>query len=348
MSSDPSTDRPDPLPPDDQAIEATLAWLERARLALENLDSALGPAVGARLLRRDARQDIGLALGRAAEDAAKVLRDRDWVAAAQAVNLELTASVLRLTDETWRACQQLSRYPYRDLRANDGFLEQIQAGLKAPDHTFGQLAERLVADQARRQTQAVPPEGKTRPGMSLKEAVDRLERLRSQGERFTSQRELEKRIGCSLGTVCKALKETEELRLWSERPEASPRVVGQSRNPGPGAAERAAISREPNPADAAAEAELRELSETDAKLRELIEKNPDERAFCNEMQARASDEFVSWYTGQPPGVRRDIRQVWAEITTSDPDTKERFFTLRPADQIAWFDDHDRGPRAHPR
>jgi hypothetical protein len=149
MSGNPSADYPDPLPPDDRALEDTLTSLRRATRALSRLDSALGSAVGAHFLRRDARQDLGRALHRAARNAARVLAERGWVAAAQAVNLELTASVLRLADPARAACWGLARHPYRDFRANNEFLERMRACLAAPRHAYGQLRRALLAYQAR-------------------------------------------------------------------------------------------------------------------------------------------------------------------------------------------------------
>jgi hypothetical protein len=219
--------------------------------------------------------------------------------------------------------------------------------LPAGEEKLGEL--RWLAQRAAATTPSPPgddqppgpetaPSADKRPSMLVQEVTARLERLRSQGERFPGQRQLADRIGCSVGNVNNALQTTDLLVAWSKskQSEAAPRVVVQSRSPGSGVAEQAAISREPDPSDAAAEAELREL----------IEKNVGERAFCHEMRSRAPD-FLRWYTGQPPGDRRDIRQAWADITASDPDARGRFFTQSLADQIASFDNAEPGPEAHP-
>jgi hypothetical protein len=159
MSGDPSADRPAPLPPDDQAIDNALAWVRRAIQALDNLDSALGPAVGARHLRRDARQDIGLGLLRAAKNAEEVLAERDWVAAVEAIDTDLAATVLRLMDAARAACWGLGRHPYRDFRANEDFLQQIRDGLMAPRHAFRQLCEALSAARLLRRGSATTSPG---------------------------------------------------------------------------------------------------------------------------------------------------------------------------------------------
>ena len=60
--------------------------------------------------------------------------------------------------------------------------------------------------------------------MSSDEAAPRLERLRSQGEEFQTQRHYETEFGCSLATINKALKTSEALKAWSGEGAASPRT----------------------------------------------------------------------------------------------------------------------------
>jgi hypothetical protein len=70
--------------------------------------------------------------------------------------------------------------------------------------------------QAAGQTQA--------DGVTWREAAERLERLRTQGEPWTSQQEMAKRLGCSSGTINKAIKQTPSLKAWAKRPPAAPRA----------------------------------------------------------------------------------------------------------------------------
>jgi hypothetical protein len=158
-----------------------------------------------------------------------------------------------------------------------------------------------TATPAAGDTETLPSEGK-RHGMSVEDVAERLNRLRLQGEPWTSQEKVAKRIGCSSSTVNKAIDTTTiaELKAWA-KPEAAPRAVGQGQSPGPGAGELAPVSREPDPANAAAEDELRDLAE-----------NADaEQAFRDEMRSRAND-FLLLYMKQNPGVRRACRQRWED------------------------------------
>ena len=106
-----------------------------------------------------------------------------------------------------------------------------------------------------------------KPGMSVQEAAARMERLRSQGEPYTSQHKLAKALGCSSKTVNEAIHKTPSLQGWAKQQgKATPRA--QSINPV--VTDNKAQSREPDPAD-------------DAAIREYLERDltPEERAFFN-------------------------------------------------------------------
>ena len=64
----------------------------------------------------------------------------------------------------------------------------------------------------------------TKPtGMSWEDAAERLERLREQGEPFTSQSDLANRFGCSPSTVHKAIHSSLTLTAWSKSNAAIPK-----------------------------------------------------------------------------------------------------------------------------
>jgi hypothetical protein len=106
-----------------------------------------------------------------------------------------------------------------------------------------------------------------RAGMAWQEAAERMERLRRQGEPYTSQHKLAEQFGCSSWTINKAIKETPPVQVWAKRSGAAPRA--QSINDA--VTDRTAQSREPDPED-------------DAAIREYLERDnltPEERAFFN-------------------------------------------------------------------
>jgi hypothetical protein len=61
-------------------------------------------------------------------------------------------------------------------------------------------------------------------GLSWQEVAKRLERLRSQGEPFTSQHKLAKQLRCSSGTIHKAIKNTPILHKWAKQPGSIPKA----------------------------------------------------------------------------------------------------------------------------
>lgn len=137
---------------------------------------------------------------------------------------------------------------------------------------FGHLAldHRPEAESAKPTTPE--PEGK-----SWNEVAKRLERLRAQGESFTSQAKLAKAIGCSAFTVNKAIHSNADLQQWAKRPGAVPKAQSIT----PVVTDTASQSREPDPAD-------------DAAIREYLERNltPDERAFFNSLSREGQLVFL--------------------------------------------------------
>jgi hypothetical protein len=134
----------------------------------------------------------------------------------------------------------------------------------------------------------------TKPeGMPWREAADRMERLRTQGERFTSQQKLAEQLGCSAATIHKAIQNTPSLREWANRPPAALRA--QSLTPwkkGEGhidvVTERAPQRREPSPED-------------DLAIREFIEK--------------ADGETKAWFLSLPVEEQLDY--------LNDPDRHQK-------------------------
>jgi biotin operon repressor len=116
-------------------------------------------------------------------------------------------------------------------------------------------------------------------GMTRQEATSRMEQLRTQGEPWTSQQKMAKRLGCSSGTINKAIRESPQLRVWARRQTvATPRA--QSINDV--VTDHIAQSREPDPAEEAA-------------IREYLEREdlrPEERAFFNGLSREDQLEFL--------------------------------------------------------
>jgi hypothetical protein len=127
--------------------------------------------------------------------------------------------------------------------------------------------------------------------MSCREAAERMDRLRIQGEAWTSQHEMAKRLGCSSGTINKAIRRTPELQNWA-KPQATTAPRAQSLNKV--VADRTAQSREPDPED-------------DAAIREFIE--------------RADPQTKAWFLGLARDKQLEV--------VSDPDKHPRILRRKP-------------------
>jgi len=103
-------------------------------------------------------------------------------------------------------------------------------------------------------------------GMSWQEAAERLERLRQQGEPYTSQQKFAKQFGCAPATINKAIRNTPSLKVWAK---VDPTPKAQSINEV--VTDSTAQNRELGPED---EAAIREYLERD-------DITPEERAFFN-------------------------------------------------------------------
>lgn len=97
--------------------------------------------------------------------------------------------------------------------------------------------------------------------MTWQEAAQRMERLRTQGEAFTSQHKLANDLGCSSGTINKAIKATVSLQAWAKVQTAAPRA--QSINNV--VTDRTAQRSEVDPQDDAAIREFIELADPKTK-----------------------------------------------------------------------------------
>jgi hypothetical protein len=103
--------------------------------------------------------------------------------------------------------------------------------------------------------------------MDWRGAAERMNRLRIQGEQWTSYSKMAEQIGCSKATIFKAVKQISELQTWA-KPQTTSAPRAQSINDV--VTDHAAQRRELDPAD-------------DAAIREYLERDlsPDERAFFN-------------------------------------------------------------------
>jgi hypothetical protein len=97
--------------------------------------------------------------------------------------------------------------------------------------------------------------------MTWQEAAEQMERLRAEGQAFSSQQKLADKFGCSSGTINKAIRQTPSLEAWAKRQTAAPRA--QSINDV--VTDRTAQSTEPNPEDNAAIREFIESADSETK-----------------------------------------------------------------------------------
>jgi hypothetical protein len=114
--------------------------------------------------------------------------------------------------------------------------------------------------------------------MTWQKVAERLERLRTQGEPFTSQHNLAKQLCCSSGTINKAIRETPSLHAWAKKTDAAPRA--QSLNDV--VTDRTAQSRELDPSEETA-------------IREYLEREdltPEARAFFNSLSTEDQLDFL--------------------------------------------------------
>lgn len=99
-----------------------------------------------------------------------------------------------------------------------------------------------------------------KPAMTWQEAAERLERLREQGEPWTSQRAMADKLKCSAATVGRAIEQTPELKTWAA-PAGKPRAQSMTAVVTDGTAQ----SRELSPEDNAAIREFIETAEPEVK-----------------------------------------------------------------------------------
>jgi len=117
-------------------------------------------------------------------------------------------------------------------------------------------------------------------GMTWQDAAERAKRLRAQGEPWTSYREIAGRFSCSTQTIHKAIHSSPELTTWAKpKGAAAPRA----QNLNPVVTDSTAQATEPDPAEDAADAELRRLIEEAA---------PDVRAWLHKLTPEQQREFV--------------------------------------------------------
>ena len=116
------------------------------------------------------------------------------------------------------------------------------------------------------------------PGMSWKDAAERMKRLCAAGETFTSQHKLAVQFGCSSGTINKAIHKTPcAAGLGKCQTSSHPRAQSISDV----VTDRTSQAREPDPAD-------------DAAIREYLDADltPEERAFFNGLSTENQLDFL--------------------------------------------------------
>jgi hypothetical protein len=109
-----------------------------------------------------------------------------------------------------------------------------------PSEPEAPAAPAARTDSADAQPEAEAPRKAT---WTWQEAAECLERLRQQGEPYTSHEKLAKQLGCPKTTVHKAIKKTASLQAWARRQPKDPKA--QSLNPV--VSDNTAQTREPEP-----------------------------------------------------------------------------------------------------
>ncbi len=130
-------------------------------------------------------------------------------------------------------------------------------------------------------------------GMPWQEAAKRLERLRAQGEAWTSCHVLAEKFSCPSGTIYKAIKSTPELKSWAKQKTAT---ASRAQSINDVVTDNTTQDRVPNPED-------------DAAIREHLEREdlkPEERAFFN-------------------GLSRENQLLFL----NDPDKHQKIFGRKP-------------------
>ncbi len=162
--------------------------------------------------------------------------------------------------------------------------------------------EASPASVMRRESSGEKPPTDDEASMTWQEAATRLERLRLQGEPFTSQAKLAAQLKCSPSTVNRAIWETPSLQPWA-KPETISAPKAQSLTDM--VTDNMAQVREPDPAG------LLEKKDVDFVLLWLVEQvEPDERpALLKQLASNSPEE----------------RQKMAELLANDPEKSDKIW-----------------------
>ncbi len=176
--------------------------------------------------------------------------------------------------------------------------------------------------------------GAPQKGMSWQEAMKRLLRKKSQGEKWTSYAKMAGQLGCSVATVSRAVGESEELQKWVGRQPVS-RV--QSLNETVIGRNHVTDKRESDPQDDAAEVELRKLFEA---------ADPDEKAFLNSISGGPRD-YLSWYIDQTARERQKHRKAYKSRVEFDATAKAWFLNTASLEQkLEYLNDTQRHQKSY--
>lgn len=195
-------------------------------------------------------------------------------------DVALKAKLIDLSDEL------CNPFPSFGIRATEhpsqwlARLIELQEALRAATPMAVPLTPQVL-QSSRRWTSALAPTATStcKPdGMTWKEAAERLNRLRLQGEAWTSHEDMSGRLGCSAATTHKAVQKATELQAWA-KPQAPAVLRAQSTTDVVMAS--TPQSRVADPAD-------------DAAIREYLERDlhPEERAFFLGLSREHQIEFL--------------------------------------------------------
>jgi hypothetical protein len=113
--------------------------------------------------------------------------------------------------------------------------------------------------------------------MSWQDAAERMERLRQQGEPFSSQHKLARQIGCSSATISKAIRRRQSLKAW-----ANVEGVPKAQSINDVVTDSTAQDRELGPEDEAAIREFVESADAEAKAWFLAMPTAEQLAYLND------------------------------------------------------------------
>ncbi len=218
---------------------------------------------------------------------------RSWVDYCWVTFYALTHSDLPYGQDALKSDRQTVRDAYR-AAIELGFVDAVPRVEELTDATdienaWHKLRIALESDSRQERAVELVENSTDAPArVSWQEAAERMERLRQQGEQFTSQPKLAEQFGCSSGTINKAIRNTQALHAWA-RVGAIPKA--QSINAV--VTDSKPQERELGPEDEAAIREFIETANTETRAWFLALSPSDQIAYLNDPDANPTADDVT-------------------------------------------------------